>query len=149
MNQSSIKALFVGFVFFTFIIVGGALLLSMIRDKDQGGIFVNDTTKLSSFSTTFDQTAGLNRTTASLRNQITNTSQAPSSEGYINNLFLSVWNTCTFMFDGVNFMATALTGLPTFMNVPELSWATGLMWTLIIIMIIFTIIGSVLWGSST
>jgi len=127
-----------GIVLFTFFIVGGVSLLSMMNDTQSG---FTDDPRFDAFNSTFNVMDDVTTEVGDLESGISNTNPDPGIFGVLNGLISSAWNTLQLLFNSFSFMDSVFGGLTTVFGVP--AWIPALIGLMITIVLAFAIYSAI------
>jgi len=101
-----------GILVFTFIIVGGTVMMSEFNSVNPDFM---DTDKFTEFNNTFNTLEDVTTSVTGLETGIEGTDVDAGTYGVLGGLINSAWNTLKLMFTSFAFMTTAILGLDTFL----------------------------------
>ena len=128
----------IGIVIFTFMIIGGVSLISIVKTADS--TFASDD-KFIQFNKTFNKYNELNSSIVSLQSSITEASTDFGIFGVLNALINSGWAAFKLMFSSLAFFADILMGMTTIFGIP--AWIPGLLIMLTTILLVFAIFSAI------
>lgn len=128
----------VGIICFTIVIVGGISIIDAFRTADSSFI---DQDKYYMFNETFNIKNGVDTSVNNIRNSII-TENLPAPIAFISTMFLTAFQALMGLFTSLNFMNAVFNGLYTVFGIPI--WVSGLLISLVTIMIVFSIISAIL-----
>jgi hypothetical protein len=132
--MADMKDYLVGIVLFTFVIMGGMLVISEFNSKSPVFASDEDIIKYNSTFNTFDK---ITTQVDSLKGNIEDADNDFGFFGVLNSIIGSTWQAVKLFFYSFSFMDDIFYGMSTYFGVP--TWVPTLIITLITIMIVFAI----------
>jgi len=126
-----------GIIVFTFIIVGGVSMLSLMEGGNNN--FINDP-QFTQFNSTFNVQEDITTSVNNLEASVTGADLDPGPFGMLNALISSSWTSLRLMFSSYSFMGNVLFGLSIF-GIP--AWIPTLIGLMITVILAFAIFGAV------
>ncbi len=123
-----------GILIFTFFIVGGVSLMSILKDSDV--TFASDP-KFSQFNDTFNVYQETTEKIGALGSGITNADTDWGLLGVLNGLIMTAWQSLKLLLTNFSFMNTVFNGLYTIFGIP--TWVSGLMILAVTVMFVFSL----------
>lgn len=128
----------VGILLFTLFITGGVQLIDMMYGESTNFV---DADQYNSFNDTFNVRNDANQAVSDIRNKIV-TQDLPSPITFVATMFLTAFQALMSLFTSLTFMTSVFEGLYHVFGIPF--WVTGILVSLITIMIVFSIISAIL-----
>jgi len=132
-----------GIIMFMLMVSGGVFILGSFASVNPD--FVNNEA-FAGFNRSFNRVSDVNTASAGLRSSIEGSSEEWGLFGVLNALIKSVWGAIKNIFSSFDFMLVALGGMSSVFGVP--SWIVGLLTSLIVVMLAFSIYSLVFQGKS-
>lgn len=128
----------IGIILFTFIIVGGISMLSMMNTEQSG---FTDDSRFQNFNNTFNVMDDVTTEVGDLQSGIENAETDFGVFGVLNSLISSAWNTLKLLFSSFGFMDAVFGGLTTVFGVP--AWIPTLIGLLVVVLLAFAIYSAI------
>lgn len=128
----------VGIIIFTFFIIGGVSLMSMMMPPS---INAADTAQFQKFNRTFNVQKDITESVGNLESSVTGADLDPGPFGMLNALISSSWTSLRLLFSSYSFMDSVFEGLSSIFGVP--GWIPALIMLIITVMLVFAIFGAV------
>lgn len=128
----------IGIIIFTFFIVGGTSMLSLMGAEDAA--FAGDE-QLQHFNRTFNIQSSITQEVGDLEDSVSQADLDPGPFGMLNALISSSWTSLALMFDSFSFMNSVLDGLSSVFGVP--GWIPILIGLIITVILVFAIFGAI------
>ena len=128
----------IGIIMFTFFIVGGVSMLSMM--SSDGAMFAGDA-QLQQFNNTFNIQQDISSSVTDLETSVTGADLDPGPFGMLNALISSSWTSLRLLFSSFGFMNSVFVGLSTVFGIP--SWIPALIVLIVTVVIVFAIFGAI------
>lgn len=132
--MAEMKEYLVGIVLFTFIIMGGLLLVSEMRAKSTS---FGTEAEYQSYNYTFNTLDSITTQVGGLKSNIEDADNDFGLFGVLNSIIGSTWQAVKLFFTSFSFMDSVFDGISTYFGLP--AWIPALITTLITIMIVFAI----------
>lgn len=123
-----------GIIIFTFFIVGGVSMISILGDSDAT---LTQDTKFQRFNQSFNVMGDVSSSVGDLESGITEADTDFGTFGVLNALISSAWQSVRLLFSSFGFMTGVWSGMSELFGVP--AWVAGLIALLVTVMIAFAI----------
>uniref|UniRef100_A0A6M3LIX9 Uncharacterized protein n=1 Tax=viral metagenome TaxID=1070528 RepID=A0A6M3LIX9_9ZZZZ len=124
----------IGILVFTFFIVGGVSMMSILRTSDP--TYANDP-KFEQFNDTFNVYSETSEKVSALGTGITSSDTDWGLLGVLNGLIMAAWQSLKLLLLNFSFMNTVFNGLYTIFGVP--AWISGLVILGVTVMFVFSL----------